>query len=455
MDFKNFSSDSTYCSLYENRKQSQIRRRKATTLTDSKFLDKVHKEVIFHLEGKKLLGRVEVVQYIKRISKMKLKNPKDQCFADKIQSSLLKTYKLLKQFEESLSIGTVSPMLDTIENYSFAEDFQVLPVSNEDPKQILLRTTSVNNEESSFPLEMLTNNNFISSSEQNIIPQAAHSLTENEVVQNENNEKETSTDCFLSENSEKNRNYCSLSSVEAFISTDHHYLSNIYPISLNSEKIADSTNNCTNVSLKNLNGLENTQHCINSSSNNKQLSQGIAVTDKGTMENFTHAANNSEKCNIIKEISKMCSNLSINKYDTAVSEPANFEYEDASGKNLNLKSVTDLGNKFKESYNSRIYSLCLGTGKNLNKNQIWQQIEDNITNAEHVAEKVHRMLEELSKKLQLDDGDYEMQHTRKGVHNFSEEDNAKLDIEDLMNANTAKLEQISREFQSYFNTKHC
>lgn len=445
MDFKNFSSDSTYCSFYENKKQSEKRRQRTPpNMTDSKFLDKVHNEVILHFEGKELISRAEVVHYMKRISKMKLKNAKNKYFAEKIQSSLLKIYNVTKQFEKSLSIGNKSGSLDIDENYSFTKDFPLINTNNEDPKQILLKTTSVNDEKSSFPLELLTNDNFISSTQQNaydsIKEPSVVIITKEPLIGARCNEESNSMNTFLTENSEVYlKNSSSLSIMEDIVHAKH--------------VAADSVQNCMNTDSK-----EESQLVNHTSSNiNEYLQSQDDTTKHISATEILKNATQLEDSDAILQISKLCIKLSLNQNPlTTIPESLNDNLP-ASVVDLNLKSVMDLGNLFHESYNAKIYKLYYGTGKESTKSNIWQKMENDFTNMQCLAKDTHHTLGELLKKLQTGESDVKvlqyLQLEEKNIHHFNEEDKRKLDIEDLIDANKLMLKQISEEFKIYLNLK--
>lgn len=443
MDFKNFSSDSTYFSLCENVTEKR-KQRTNNRMSDLKFLDIVHNEVIHHLEGKELIARAKVVQYMKRISRIKLKTPKDRYFVEKIQSLLHKIYNLTKQFEKSLSIGNLSATLDFTGNCSLTDDFQIINADNDNPKQILLKTTSVN-DESSFPLELLTNVNFISSSQQNIhtpINELSIKEKENikgsEIIEPKSSHESNNLNTFFTENSEVYlKSNSSLSFMEDIIDTQHIPDAE----NLNQDKTVHSTNNFV---VKDIQNNENLQ------------SEDDTMEHFSTMESLKNVIRKGE-CDPLLEISKLCTNLSL-KLNSMTTIPKTLN--DNLPTNVttwNIRSITDLGNLFNEYYNAEIYKLYNGTGGKLGNSDIWLKMESDFINMQHSAKDVHHILDEQLEKLHIEEfNTKEIQHLqleKKDIHNFNEEDKRKLDIEDLISMNKERLEEISEEFKTYLNTK--
>lgn len=162
-----FNLDSMYCSQAESSKEENTSNKPERFMrinsvkSVNELLGKIHEEVLDHFEAKKLLGNVQVMCYLKMISKLNFKTYKHKYFAEKIKNSLKKIYSLNESFQNTISLNGTTNSQKPVSYLYDTQEVETKKVNNVDVWKLPIKFST---EYSSFNSEMLSNKNFIENS---------------------------------------------------------------------------------------------------------------------------------------------------------------------------------------------------------------------------------------------------------------------------------------------------
>lgn len=160
-------SDSTYCSLNENMKETisnVIRLR--LPIANIELLNKIHGRVLKHFEAKELLGNLQVISYLKIISKLNLRSYKHKYLAEKVKMSLKKIYNLNKSFEKTVSCEENIKPMNLSKHYQSTQHLELINLEQVERPHL---PCNFSNDDKSFNSDMLSNNFFIENSQSNTL----------------------------------------------------------------------------------------------------------------------------------------------------------------------------------------------------------------------------------------------------------------------------------------------